>query len=65
MWQFHVVVLQQTGRNCSKVRAARVARLFFLVLPIKSLIRVVDIEAIPMNIGCFSHQDIAMSTALQ
>ena len=38
MWSFHVVVLQRKARNCSCVRAARAARLFFLTPPIKFLI---------------------------
>ena len=38
MWKFHVVVLQETARNCSKVRAARAARLYFTIQPIKFLI---------------------------
>ena len=36
-WKFHVVVWQTTSNNCSKVRAARAARLFFLVQPMRSL----------------------------
>ena len=35
---FHVVVLQRTVRNCSKVRAARAARLFFVIQPTKLII---------------------------
>ena len=54
MWQFHVVISKKTARNFSKVRAARAARLFFLVPPLKLLIHVVDVEVIPMNIGCLS-----------
>ena len=38
MWWFHVVVLQRTARNCSKVRAARAARLRFVMQPMKVLI---------------------------
>ena len=34
----HAVVLQRMARVCSKVRAARAARLFFLIEPIKFLI---------------------------
>ena len=34
----HAVVLQRIARICSKVRAARAARLFFLIEPIKFLI---------------------------
>ena len=34
----HPVVLQRIARVCSKVRAARAARLFFLIEPIKFLI---------------------------
>ena len=64
MWLLHVVVLQRTARNCSKC-VPHVQRAYvFLVLQIKSFIRVFDVEVIPMNIGCFSHQCIVMSTAL-
>ena len=35
--KLHVVVLQRTTRNCSKVRASRAARLFFLIRPITLL----------------------------
>ena len=38
MWSFHAFVLQKTTRACSKVRAARAARLFFLIGQIKVLI---------------------------
>ena len=38
IWKFHVVVWQTTSKCCSKKRAARAARLFFLIQPIKSLI---------------------------
>ena len=41
MCWFHVVVLQHTARTCSKLRAARAARLFFLIRPIKFLVCVV------------------------
>ena len=37
-WKSHVVIWQTTSKNCTKVRAARAARLFFLIQPIKSLI---------------------------
>jgi len=37
-WTFHVVVWQTTSKNCTKECAARAARLYFLVQPIKSLI---------------------------
>ena len=44
MRYFHVVVLQRTARNFSKVRAARAACLVFLTRPIKFLIcGVVDV----------------------
>ena len=42
MRQFQVVVLQRTTRNCCKIHAARAARLFFLVKPIRLLIHDVD-----------------------
>ena len=35
MWYFHVVVLQRMTRNYAKERAARAARLFFTIRPIK------------------------------
>ena len=38
IWKFHVVVWQTTSKHCTKKRAARAARLFFFVQPIKSLI---------------------------
>ena len=31
------VIWQNTSKNCTKVRAARAARLFFLIQPIRSL----------------------------
>ena len=37
IWKFHVVVWQTTSNNCTKVRAARAARLFFLIQPIRAL----------------------------
>ena len=43
MWEFQIVVLQRTTRNCCKMHAARVARLFFLVQPIRFLIYDVDV----------------------
>ena len=33
----HVVIWQTTSKNCTKVRAARAARLLFLIQPIRSL----------------------------
>ena len=36
--QFHVAVWQTTSKNCTKKRAARAARLFFLLQPIMFLI---------------------------
>ena len=38
IWKFHVVVWQTTSTNYAKKRAARAARLFFFIKPIKSLI---------------------------
>ena len=35
--KFHVVIWQTTSENSIKVRAARAARLFFLIQPIRSL----------------------------
>ena len=36
--KFHVVVWQASSKNCTKKRAARAARLFFLIQPIISLV---------------------------
>ena len=56
--KFHVVVWQTTSKNCTKLkRAARAARLFFLVQPIKALIcGVVVVVAVPVvvSLGSFS-----------
>ena len=48
IWKFHVVVWQTTSKNCTKKRAARAARLFFFIQPIKSLICgvVVDVAVV-------------------
>ena len=37
IWKFHVFVCQTTSKHCTKKRAARAARLFFFIQPIKSL----------------------------
>ena len=37
IWKFHVVIWQTTSKNSTKVRAARAARLFFVIQPIRSL----------------------------
>ena len=37
IWKFPVVVWQTTSKHCTKKRAARAARLFFFIQPIKSL----------------------------
>ena len=37
-WKSHVVVWQTTSKNCTKKRAARAARLFFFIQPIKPLV---------------------------
>ena len=37
-WKFQAVDWQPTSKNCTKKRAARAARLFFPIQPIKSLI---------------------------
>ena len=37
IWKSHVVTWQTTSKNCTKVCAARVARLLFLMRPITSL----------------------------
>jgi len=36
-WKFYVVIWQITSKNSTKVRAARAARLFFLIQAIRSL----------------------------
>ena len=46
MWSFHVVVLKRTARNYSKVRAARAARIFFAIRPIKFLL--CDVRSLPL-----------------
>ena len=35
--KFHAVIWQISSKNCTEVRAARAARLFFLIQPIRSL----------------------------
>ena len=47
IWKFHVVVWQTTSKHCTKKRAARVARLFFFIQPIKSLIFLVVVGLRP------------------
>ena len=37
MKKFNLVIWQTTSKNATKVRAARAARLFFLIQPIRSL----------------------------
>ena len=37
IWKVHVVIWQTTSNNSTKVRAARAARLFFLIQPIRSM----------------------------
>ena len=46
--KFHVDVWQTTSKHCTKKRAARAARLFFFIQPIKSLICgvVVDVAVV-------------------
>jgi len=48
IWKFHVFVCQTTSKHCIKKRAARAARLFFFIQPIKSLIcgGVVDVAVV-------------------
>ena len=48
IWKFPVVVWQTTSKHCTKKRAARAARLFFFIQPIKSLICgvVVDVAVV-------------------
>ena len=37
IWNDHVVIWQTMSKNCTKVRATNLGRLFFLVQPIRSL----------------------------
>ena len=48
IWKSHVVVWPTTSKHCTKKRAARAARLFFFIQPIKSLICgvVVDVAVV-------------------
>ena len=48
IWKFHVVVWQTTSKHCTKKRAARAARSFFFIQPMKSLICgvVVDVAVV-------------------
>ena len=47
---FQVVIRQTTSTSCTKKHAARAARLFFLIQPIKSLI-CGDVEAVPVVVS--------------
>ena len=49
IWKIHVVVLQTSPTKWAKVRAARAARLFFLIQPIISLFSgvVVAVAVVP------------------
>ena len=38
IWEFHDVICQTASKHCTKKRAARAARLVFLIQPIRSLI---------------------------
>ena len=44
IWKFHVVVWQTTSKHCTKKLAARAARLFSFIHPIKSLICCVVVD---------------------
>ena len=48
IWKFHFVVWQTASKHCTKKRAARTARLFFFIQPIKLLICgvVVDVAVV-------------------
>ena len=48
IWKFPVVVWQTTSKHCTKKRAARAARSFFFIQPMKSLICgvVVDVAVV-------------------
>ena len=47
IWKFHVVVWQTASKNdCTRKRAARAARLFFLIQPIISLMCGVDVTVV-------------------
>ena len=71
MWKFQIVVLQRTTGNCCKMHAARAARLFFLVQPIRFLISdvnvivdVVDAEAHKYSV-CYNFFNECNSALLQ
>ena len=48
--KFQVVIWHTTSTSCTKKHAARAARLFFLIQPIKSLI-CGDVEAVPVVVS--------------
>ena len=56
--KFYFVARQTTSKNCTNKRAARAARSFFFVQPIKSLICgvVVDVITITTQFDLFSHE---------
>ena len=64
-WKFHVVVWQTTSKQCSKKRAARAARLFFFVQPIKSLICGVVVTLPSSNLKFPIDCSTAANSALQ
>ena len=51
-----VVVLQRTTRNCCKMHAARAARLFFLVQPIRFLIYAVNVDVVVDVVDAEAHK---------
>ena len=57
IWKFHVVIWLTTSKNCTTGRAARTARFFFLIQPIKSLIYdvVVAVAVVTCSTILFPH----------
>ena len=49
--EIQVVIWQTTSENCTKVRAARAARLFLVIQPIRSLFSGV-LDAVAVDLDC-------------
>ena len=64
--KFHVVVWQTTSKTCTKKRAARAARLFFLVQPVKQLIcgDVVAVVIFKLLNTLTSHKELCLAARL-
>ena len=37
IWEFHDAIWETSAKNCTRMRAARAAQLFFLIQPIRSM----------------------------